>query len=103
MRATIRQTGGLKLREVAGALYDVLEAVQFLHDRGLLHRDIKPGDTIECHVRRGFKRACKHQLSPELWTAHTENLFWTQQQRVRIADFGLTRLISGTMTPQMVR
>jgi len=40
MRATIRQTGGLKLREVAGVLYDVLEAVQFLHERGYLHRDM---------------------------------------------------------------
>ena len=41
-RTTLRQTGGLGLRDATRCIYDLLKALVVLHDQRLLHRDIKP-------------------------------------------------------------
>src|SRR5439155_750340 len=37
---------GLELRELLGRFIDVCEAIQYAHDRGVLHRDLKPGNIM---------------------------------------------------------
>src|SRR5205085_8839781 len=45
-----RQAGptgdSLVLRKLLGRLIDVCEAIQYAHDRGVLHRDLKPGNIM---------------------------------------------------------
>src|SRR5205814_8440556 len=36
----------LELRELLGRFIDVCQAIQYAHDRGVLHRDLKPGNIM---------------------------------------------------------
>jgi serine/threonine protein kinase/ankyrin repeat protein len=53
-------------REVLGMIPQICEALQYAHDQGFVHRDIKPG-----------------------------NILINRQGRVKIADFGLAKLLGG--------
>jgi len=39
LRNTLRQQQGMRFHDLAPALFDLLEAVSFLHEAGYLHRD----------------------------------------------------------------
>ena len=45
-KATPETTGLLGLRSLLGRFLDVCEAMQYAHDRGILHRDLKPGNIM---------------------------------------------------------
>ena len=52
LRAAIARRGRLPVREVVRILHDVIEALAYAHGRGVVHRDIKPGNilTIGSHA-----------------------------------------------------
>ena len=81
LRQALRRNGGggfgFSLEWTKTAVFDLLEALKFIHMKGYIHRDVKP-----------------------------ENCFWGPdslgRNRLRLGDFGLTRKLDSTMTPQMV-
>lgn len=60
------QTGGLSTREALAIVPQICDALQYAHDQGVVHRDVKP-----------------------------ENILLDQQGRVKMADFGLAKLLGG--------
>ena len=52
LRAAIARRGRLPVRDVIRILHDVVEALAYAHGRGVVHRDIKPGNilTIGSHA-----------------------------------------------------
>ncbi|HUQ84080.1 MAG TPA: serine/threonine-protein kinase [Gemmatimonadaceae bacterium] len=52
LRAAVARRGRLPVREVVRILHDVIEALAYAHGRGVVHRDIKPGNilTIGSHA-----------------------------------------------------
>ena len=52
LRAAIARRGRLPVRDVVRILHDVVEALAYAHGRGVVHRDIKPGNilTIGSHA-----------------------------------------------------
>jgi eukaryotic-like serine/threonine-protein kinase len=52
LRAAVARRGRLPVREVVRILHDVIEALAYAHSRGVVHRDIKPGNilTIGSHA-----------------------------------------------------
>ena len=44
--ATDGSSGALQLRGLLGRFLDVCQAMQYAHDRGVLHRDLKPGNIM---------------------------------------------------------
>ncbi len=60
----VMETGAIKPEEALAVVPQICEALQFAHDEGIVHRDIKP-----------------------------ENILVDKQGRVKIADFGLAKLL----------
>jgi serine/threonine protein kinase len=48
LRAHLRERGPLPIGETVGILGDVAKALAFAHERGVIHRDIKPDNVLLC-------------------------------------------------------
>jgi serine/threonine protein kinase len=64
-------SGHIAPKEALAIVPQICDALQFAHDQGIVHRDIKP-----------------------------ENILLNKQGQVKIADFGLAKLIGKTATPE---
>lgn len=68
----LKEKGKLDLPEALRIILQVLSGLQYAHSKGIVHRDIKPG-----------------------------NIFITKENEVKITDFGIAKIIGGDVTDQL--
>ena len=68
----LKEKGKLAIPEALRIISQVLSGLQYAHSKGIVHRDIKPG-----------------------------NIFITGEDDVKITDFGIAKIIGGNVTDQM--
>jgi serine/threonine protein kinase len=70
----LMHTGRISAREALAIVPQICDALQFAHDQGIVHRDIKP-----------------------------ENILLDRRGRVKVADFGLAKIVGGNepLTPSL--
>jgi eukaryotic-like serine/threonine-protein kinase len=66
LSTAIKRSGMLPIARASALICQLLEAIHYAHDRGVLHRDIKPGNVLLSGTAAG--------------------------ERVKLADFGLARV-----------
>jgi eukaryotic-like serine/threonine-protein kinase len=71
LRARLAHTGELPIPEVIGILHDLVDALTYAHDEGIVHRDIKP-----------------------------ENILLTRQHAL-VTDFGIAKAVAEARDPGM--
>jgi len=69
LRDTLRARGAVKLTDIAGMMAQLLDALDYAHQRGVVHRDIKPG-----------------------------NIIITMDGKLKVTDFGIARLDASNLT-----
>jgi serine/threonine-protein kinase len=69
LRDYLRARGAVKLSEIAQMMGQLLDALDYAHQRGVVHRDIKPG-----------------------------NIIMTMDGRLKVTDFGIARLDASNLT-----
>ena len=65
LRKIMQEKGNFSINEAIEIIYGILQALNFSHRKGIIHRDIKPG-----------------------------NIMITDQGQVKVMDFGIARAIS---------
>ena len=68
----LKEKGKLPVPEALRIISQVLRGLQYAHSKGIVHRDIKPG-----------------------------NIFITGENEVKITDFGISKIIGGEFTDQL--
>jgi serine/threonine protein kinase len=55
MLASVRPQGLVSDRDVRSYMFQLLQALDFTHSRGIMHRDVKPANVLIDHSKRQLK------------------------------------------------
>lgn len=101
-----RETGkvgfdSLEFRELLRAMIDVSHAIQYAHDRGVLHRDLKPGNIMlgkygeTLVVDWGLAKPLAEQIPDDATTMRTETADRPVVPRTSLSESGSTETQTG--------
>ncbi len=87
LETLLRFLGALPLATLAPVVRDVLRALVHLHGRGIIHRDIKPGNVL---------------VQPDLAEASTDPREWPACEIIRavVIDLGVSTEVTGAGVPE---
>jgi len=97
LQAVLDSRGALRTTEVKSILLQCTQALDHLHDRAIVHRDVKPANVMLVHPLAVQSPSARAKRAEQRAALHSTDL---SGRHLKLVDFGLARVVPHAIYPR---